>query len=158
MNTSELLSIMSCSFYNLVDNYGVLSKDEISYSMFDFNKNDVITLCVNSLEHSLTPKLGHWYGLMFYNGVVLFFDPLNEPITTYLPKYVLSRINRPIYSVGKRLQGDSVLCGQYCLSFMYFMLVNSFNVKHFINMFSDNLSKNDVKIKQLFNKYFYTCI
>ena len=158
MNTTEILSIMSCSFVNLVDNYGVLSKDELSYSTFDFDKEDIVTLCVNSLEHSPVPKLGHWYSLLFYNQRVLFFDPLNKPFNTYVPEYVISKLNRPIHSVNKRLQGDSLLCGEYCLSFMYFMLTNSFHCNQFTKIFSHNLEKNDVKIKQLFNQYFDKCM
>jgi len=84
----------------------------------------------------------HWLAVFFNSDkTCYFFDSYGMNPSFYgLTNYLKSNCKKINYN-QKRLQGDSDLCGFYCIAFLYFKSRNK--LKEFFDIFSNNLLKND---------------
>ena len=91
-------------------------------------------------EYSDTGTL--WIALYVNNKTITYFDSFGvEHIPNKIKKFI---INKNIIANIFRLQAyDSVMCGYFCIGFIYFMLKGN-NLTDFTNLFSPNdFKKND---------------
>ena len=94
----------------------------------------------------------HWLAL-FYNshGKCSFFDSYGlNPELYNLKKYIITTSNGRFDFNMKRVQGDSMYCGLYCVFFLILKSRNSSRL--FYNYFTTNLKKNDKRITKLLNE------
>ena len=86
----------------------------------------------------------HWVCL-FFSHVNEYFDSLGNP-PVELGHFLLNEKRDYMYN-SKRLQGPmSDVCGDYCILFAYFRC-RGLSMKHFVDMFSSNETKNDTLVK-----------
>lgn len=122
---------------------GVLSYEELP-DVFRGSKGFYV---VNS--DKVSGKGLHW--LVIYKqseDKIEFFDSLGRPPEFYSPKikmFLEHSANNYVYS-NVRLQGESELCGDYCIVFVY-LSACGYSLLDFINMFTNNITENDLIIK-----------
>jgi len=84
----------------------------------------------------------HWLALYFSkNKTAHFFDSYGLPPSFYnLEKYILSVAKTYTYN-KKCIQGQSNLCGIYCIMFLYFKARKQ--LRNFYSKFTKNFKQND---------------
>lgn len=163
MNTQQMMELLECKIRDNVDFFGVLSQDQFCESTFNIDKHEICVIIMNSepLHSNMT---GHWLcfistGLLQGSSpCLLFFDSLGKSVYNYIPRKIIRRIDLPIKCVIKELQGESPVCGYYCLTFVSWLLNNNFNSNAYLNLFSTNRNKNDIVVSRLFAKMFNQCM
>lgn len=90
----------------------------------------------------------HWLVInKVNNGNIEFFDSLGKSPNTY-SSHILKFLENSASSYSfsnKRIQGNSDLCGDYCIMFIYLRLTG-LSYQDFLKLFSDDLNENDEMI------------
>ena len=96
----------------------------------------------------------HWVAVFLnQQGHAVYFDSYGLP--PQVPQHLQRvRMNCKIYKWNtKRLQSfNSLVCGQYCLMFLYYMS-HGYTMEKFCSMFSDNCTNNDKIARHFYNNY-----
>lgn len=91
----------------------------------------------------------HWVVLFkTSSGSIEFFDPLGKHPSDYSPEitqFIFQNANSFLKS-DKRIQGSKNVCGFYCLLYSFFRCKGK-SMDYFLNLFSDNLEKNDILVE-----------
>ena len=124
---------------------GVFARDEIPAKL-----SYPCCFVVNTHPRSFPGQ--HW--LAFYyddNGMCEFFDSYgHSPKYFNFINYIKKTANKCRYN-SKRIQGQSYLCGFYCILYLLFRARN--HEKKFLNKFTSDLNKNDRYILSNIKKY-----
>ena len=125
-----------------------------------FARDQLDSLAITSFPCYLivnTDRLGseglHWIALRISHSSIELFDSLGLVFQNLLPLEILAFIQRftvsRTFKFNQRYQPDnSVLCGFYCICFIFLRQLCSFRkIQHY---FSDNLDRNDLLIIQFF--------
>ena len=127
----------------------ILSTDKATSKIFlgAFAKNEVPTAfkfptCFIVNTHARNRPGQHW--LAFYydaKGTCYFFDSYGRSPNYYNFKSYIQRTAKKCYYNDNRIQGDSYICGLYCVFYLLFKARNQ--EKIFFSKFTKNLDKND---------------
>ena len=139
-----------CEYYN-IPLVGVFSKNELPKKL----KNGCYTI---NLADSDKPG-SHWCGFTFYNGQVCYFDSFGFPPPNEIDKHMKKRVkveNQSIYSLDQIQEIDEVICGWFCVCFLYAMTFNlgppRKRFQTYINHFVDvDFDKNKSILKKMIN-------
>ena len=93
----------------------------------------------------------HWVSFVCHGKMIFYFDSfgLATPQTTLK---IFDKYDKIVYYNARQVQHEtSIMCGWFAVAFIHYMNTHgktkkSFN--HFIDLFSDNLKKNDAIIKR----------
>ena len=97
----------------------------------------------------------HWVGLVVSGGKCQYFDSfgyenLNLDILNVCKK---AGIQRYVFSTKQIQPAYSDKCGFYCIAFVL-SFIHGISYRSFLNLFSDDLDKNDKICIQLVNKFY----
>ena len=137
----------------------ILSTDKTTSKIFlgAFAKNEVPTAfkfpaCFIANTQARNRPGQHW--LAFYydsKGTCYFFDSYGRTPNYYNFKSYIQRTAKKCYYTNKRIQGDSYICGLYCVFYLLFKARNK--EKIFFSKFTKSLKKNDEYILDNIKQY-----
>ena len=90
----------------------------------------------------------HWVALRKMNKIIYYFDPYGYPPPQEIID--LSLGESIIYSLKEVQHPDSILCGYFCIAFLYYVLSEE-EFSEFLDLFSDDKHKNDKIIKKIYH-------
>ena len=136
--------------------YEILSEDSVTENIFlGVFARDELPLqppYPSCLVFNTAPRTNsgqHWLGLYYdKNGNCDFFDSYGMAATNFNMNDYLDKTSNEWNQNNKRIQGNSQYCGHYVILFLLFRSRNK--SKLFFKNFHLSFSKNDKKIKDLF--------
>lgn len=91
----------------------------------------------------------HWFVVYQpLDGPIEFFDSLGKDPRYYNEKlyFFLCRSSKYFVKINKRIQGNTNVCGDYCLLYCYFRS-KGYSMLDFLNIFGSDLNFNDKMVQ-----------
>lgn len=140
MNEVELKEYLLGNRYTSKHFLGTMAYDELASTKLEKGFYIVNT------GHSSTPGI-HWVVILKLDDIIEFFDSLANLPGYYSPEienYLIK--NGPEYKLSlKRIQGESDLCGNYCILYSY-LRCRELNMQEILDLFTDDLVRNDILV------------
>lgn len=133
---------------------------------------NVAVYAADQLPHRISPSTAiivntdphnehgtHWVAFYLEDGLIEYFDSYGQPPYLHFYQGFLRRNARRYLYNEHRLQGDnSLVCGQYCLVYLYYRTHHNIKMSDFVQIFDDSTTAathNDVLIKKLFMQMYH---